>query len=231
MRGDTGPRAEAPVASVAELNAAIVSAYPDLLRRALFLTRDREDASDLVHRTVERACVSRNQFRVGSSAPHWLGAILTNLFIDDVRRHRSNPIAHGMSYDNISGPPADVRPVWTNLELDDVLVAVRHVPDRYRIPFELHALRKLSHREIGLRLGLPLGTVGTRIHRAKLTLRQLLSERVQKRTGVVTLKLPAVASPRSRRDGAIAGSPPRALLEERPDHLGGVEVARGGAAG
>jgi len=231
MRGDTGPRAEAPIASVEELNAAIVSAYPDLLRRALFLTRDREDATDLVHRTVERACVSRNQFKVGSSARHWLGAILTNQFIDEVRRHRSNPIAHGMTYDNISGPPADVRPVWTHLELEDVLVAVRRVPDRYRIPFELHALRKLSHREIGLRLRLPLGTVGTRIHRAKLALRQLLSERALKRMAVVTLALPAVASRRSQRESAIADSPPRVPLEERPDHLGGVEVARGGAAG
>ncbi len=231
MSADTGPRPEIETAPVADLHAAIVEAYPILLRRAVYLTRDREDAKDLVQRTVERACASRRQLKAGSNTAHWLGTILTNQFIDEIRRHRSSPFAHGIAHDNLAGPAAEVRPIWSSLELDDVLAAVRRVPDRFRIPFELHALRGLSHRAISLRLGLPMGTIATRIHRAKRVLKGLLTERALKRMGEAAIPLPVGISRPAAPERSLDASSPGVLLEERPDEFAGVEVARGGAAG
>jgi RNA polymerase sigma-70 factor (ECF subfamily) len=231
MTGETGTRPGLEMATVEELNAAIVTAYPDLMRRAMYLTRDRETATELVHRTVERACASRRHLKRGSNAVHWLGAIMTNQFIDELRRRRACPFTRGIAPDNIAAPPLDASPVWSGLCLDDVLVAVRRVPDRFRVPFELHTLRGFSHRAISLRLGVPMRTVGTRIHRAKQALRHLLTERVLQRGAEVAIPLPVRATPSIAQEPSIPASAPRVLVEEAPDHLGGVEVARGGAAG
>jgi RNA polymerase sigma-70 factor (ECF subfamily) len=231
MRGETDTRPGVESASAEELNAAIVAAYPDLLRRAMYLTRDRETATELVHRTVERASASRRHLRRGSNAMHWLGAIMTNQFIDELRRRRACPFTRGIAPDNIAAPAVDASPIWSGLCLDDVLVAVRQVPDRFRVPFELHALRGFSHRAIALRLGVPMKTVGTRIHRAKQALRGLLTERAEKRGAQVAIPLPVRASRPSAQEPSLPASAPRVFLKEPPDHLGGVEVARGGAAG
>jgi RNA polymerase sigma-70 factor (ECF subfamily) len=227
MRGETGTRPDVEMASVEELNAAIVVTYPDLMRRAMYLTRDREAATELVHRTVERACASRRHLKRGSNAAHWLGAIMTNQFIDELRRRRACPFMRGIAPDNVATPAVDASPIWRGLCLDDVLVAVPHVPDRFRVPFELHALRGLSHRAISLRLGVPMKTVGTRIYRAKQALRRLLMERALQRGAEVAIPLPVG----TRRPIAGEPSAPRVFVEEGPDQFSGVEVARGGAAG
>ena len=231
MRGETGTRPGVEMASVEELNTAIGVAYPDLMRRAMYLTRDREAATELVHRTVERACASRRHLKRGSNPAHWLGAIMTNQFIDELRRRRACPFARGIAPDNIAAPAADVSPVWSGLCLDDVLVAVRQVPDRFRVPFELHALRGLSHRAISLRLGVPMKTVGTRIYRAKQALRSLLMDRALKRQADVAIPLPVGALRPIEYQPSIPESAPRVFLKECPDQFSGVEVARGGAAG
>jgi len=231
MRGETGTGPGVEMASVEELNAAIVSVYPDLLRRAMYLTRDREAATELVHRTVERACASRRHLKGGSNAAHWLGAIMTNQFIDEIRRRRACPFTRGIAPDNIAAPPAEATPLWSGLCLDDVLAAVRCVPDRFRVTFELHALRGLSHRAISLRLGVPMRTVGTRIHRAKQALRRLLMERAMNRGAEVAIPLPVRARRPIAQDPSSLPSASRVFVKERPDQLGGVEVARGGAAG
>lgn len=229
MSGETGTRPEVEMASIEELNAAIVATYPDLLRRAMYLTRNREAAAELVQRTVERACASRRHLKGGSNVAHWLGAIMTNQFIDELRRRRACPFMRGIAPDNVATPAVDASPIWSGLGLDDVVVAVRQVPDRFRVPFELHALRGLSHRAISLRLGIPMKTVGTRIYRAKHALRRLLMERAVRRGAEFAIPLPVGAR------GPMAGEPsesaPRVFLEEGPDQFGGVEVARGGAAG
>jgi RNA polymerase sigma-70 factor (ECF subfamily) len=189
------------VASVEELNTAMVTAYPDLLRRAAYLTRDRGEAMELVQRTVERACAARAQLKAGSNAVHWLGAILTTQFINEFRRHRASPFIYGAAHENVAAPLAEAPPPWSSHTLDDVIAAARRLPDGFREPFELHMLRGLSHRALALRLGLPMGTVATRIHRAKLLLRGLLSARAQ---------------------SSWSASP--ALLEGVPDDDRGVEV-------
>jgi RNA polymerase sigma-70 factor (ECF subfamily) len=175
MRGETGLESGIGAASVEYLNQAIVAARADLLRRALYLTRDRDQAMDLVQRTVERACASRRQLRPGSNPARWLGAILTSQFIDDFRRQRASPFARGVAHDNVAPPPADPIPIWSFLGIDDVVAAMRQLPDHFRGPFELFALRGLSHRAISLRLGLPIGTIATRIFRARRLLKRILA--------------------------------------------------------
>jgi RNA polymerase sigma-70 factor (ECF subfamily) len=177
MAGNEYTSTEPGTVSVQELNDAIVQAQPGLLRRALYLTRDRDQAIDLVQRTVERACRSRCQLRPGSNPDHWLRAILTSRFIDEVRHQRATHWTSAMDCDRCAAPePADA-PLWTLLDADDVVAATRRLPRLFREPFELFAFGHLSQRMIGARLGLPIGTIGTRIFRAKRLLRDLLMQR------------------------------------------------------
>jgi RNA polymerase sigma-70 factor, ECF subfamily len=183
MRGEPGQGSGIAAASVSveDLNAAIVAARADLLRRAFYLTRDRDQAMDLVQRTAERACASRRQLRPGSNPAHWLGAILTTQFIDQFRRRRASPFAGALAHDNIASPPTEPIPIWSALGIDDVVAATCRLPAHFREAFELHALRGLSHRAISRLLALPMGTIATRIHRAKALLKQILTARIARR--------------------------------------------------
>jgi RNA polymerase sigma-70 factor (ECF subfamily) len=174
MRAEPGQNSGTPIVSVDELNTAIVVAYPDLLRRSLYLTRDRDQARDLVHRTIERACASRRQLRPGSNPAHWLGAILTSQFIDELRRLRAGPFSRSVGCDNIAATPGDPCPVWNWLGIEDVVAATAKLPPHFREPFEMYALRGHSQRVVALRLGLPEGTIATRVFRAKRLLKQIL---------------------------------------------------------
>ena len=82
-----------------------------------------------------------------------------------------------------------------------------------------------------MRLGVPMKTVGTRIYRAKQALRRLLMERALQRGADVAIPLPVGARRPMADEPSMPASAPRVFLEEGPDQFGGVEVARGGAAG
>jgi RNA polymerase sigma-70 factor (ECF subfamily) len=170
----TGP-GKAGAVSVEELNAAIVAAHAALARRAFYLTRDRDCANDLVQRTVERACSSRHQLRPASSPARWLSSIMTTQFIDECRRYSAGPFSRAQPLDCVAAPDPTPTPLWASLDMDDIVAAARGLPPRFRQPFELHALARMSHRAIALRLGLPMGTIATRIHRAKRLLRKSLT--------------------------------------------------------
>jgi RNA polymerase sigma-70 factor (ECF subfamily) len=207
--------------SVEQLNRAIVASYASLLRRALYLTRDRADAMDLVQRTVERACRSRRQLRPGSNPAHWLGAILNSQFVDESRRKKTNALSHMGGYETLAAPPAAVRPIWGELELDDVLAAARRLPRHLRQPFQLHYLRGLRQRAVGERLGVATATIATRIYRAKRLLRRMLTEALRNGTGTqsprMSLVKPSFRSVPGRHASPHPAPPgPRSLTEIAP---------------
>jgi DNA-directed RNA polymerase specialized sigma24 family protein len=71
----------------------------------------------------------------------------------------------------------EVPPAWADLGVEDVRNALRSLPRRLGEPFELHVFRRLSYRQIAGRLRMPIATVGTRIFRARRTMRALLVAR------------------------------------------------------
>lgn len=159
-----------------EFGCAIVGERPYLVRRAFFLTRDRDSALDLVQTTLERACRSRHQFRVGSSARSWLHTIMTSCFVDEMRRRKVQPFSRSAVEWDVAAPIPDEIPVWSDLGIDDVKAVTRRLPPAFRQPFELRVFDRLSYRAIGDRLNLPMGTIATRIFRAKRALRDMLIE-------------------------------------------------------
>lgn len=143
---------------------------PRLRRLAAALCRDRDAADDLVHDAVTRALAKAALFD-GTNARAWLATILLNLFRSDRRRYGRLPVlvdidspaaqAAGASGIEESGP--------------DIRRALAALPEEQRIAMLLLALEGLSYREIASAQGVPIGTVMSRIARAREALRTALS--------------------------------------------------------
>lgn len=141
-----------------------VAAHHDALyARALRLCGDADRARDLVQDTIERALRRRESFVAGTNLRAWLMTILGNRFVDVVRRDR---VAREVAIDD--GEVAAEAPTAAARVSDDELrAAVAALPRELREVVTLHALEGLGYREIAERLAMPIGTVGTRLARAR----------------------------------------------------------------
>jgi RNA polymerase sigma-70 factor (ECF subfamily) len=149
-----------------------------LRRMARRLVRCESDADDLVQDTLLRAFRARDRFEPGTSVRAWTTTILRRVFLTGVNRGRRRGLANdtdaGAPLDRAAGVAAptaeDERPALASLfeRLDDrVKTALERVPELYRTPFLLSVLDEMSCAEIAARLGVPEGTVMSRIHRAR----------------------------------------------------------------
>jgi RNA polymerase sigma-70 factor (ECF subfamily) len=155
-----------------------------LRARALGMTRNKEEAEDLVQETLLKALRYFHQYRPGTNARAWLARILKNTFISAWRnRGGSNQRVMTSLEDapDLTAPdtPSDPVSPFHALRLREQSAAVetvfRGVPERYRDTLRLH-FSGLSYKEIAERLGVPLGTVMSRLHRARRHAMQLLRE-------------------------------------------------------
>jgi RNA polymerase sigma factor (sigma-70 family) len=139
------------------------------------LTGNHDDAQDLVQEVLLRVQRGLATYRPGS-LEGWLSRITTNAFLDDVRRRRRRPL------DALPDDAERVLPVdraadealaATTLP-EDVQAALVALPDEYRAAVVLCDVVGLSYQEIGETLGVPVGTVRSRIHRGRALLREAL---------------------------------------------------------
>jgi len=88
----------------------------------------------------------------------------------------STAVAPGQSLDQLEvpAPPPEEVPVWADLRHEEIREAAARLPDYCRCPFEMRSFERLSYREISLRLGLPMSTVGSRVFRARQHMKRLL---------------------------------------------------------
>lgn len=144
-----------------------------LRRYARALTRDPSDAEDLVHDALVRAYERRGAFRDDRPLRPWLMSILHNLFIDRARARAAETRRDA----------ARAAPEWLDppqehaVRLSQVRRAFEALPDDQRAALHLIAVEGLSYEEAAAALGAPLGTVMSRISRARATLRALESDR------------------------------------------------------
>jgi RNA polymerase sigma-70 factor, ECF subfamily len=151
-----------------------------LYRSALSMTRNPQDADDLVQDTFVRAFQFFDQFVGGTNARAWLFRILTNLFINAYRRKVREP--DRLSYEEMEdfylynrlsdahlheggATPEDA--VVRRVEVEAIQEAIYRLPDEYRETVVLADLNDFSYQEISEILDIPIGTVRSRLSRGR----------------------------------------------------------------
>jgi RNA polymerase sigma-70 factor (ECF subfamily) len=149
-------------------------------RLAYRLTGNRHDAEDLTQETFIRVFRSLDSY-VPGTFEGWLHRITTNLFLDLVRRRkriRMDSTGDETAYWPSSDPFGSPERAFEHGNLDsDVQRALDELPPEYRAAVVLCDIEGLSYEEIAVTLGIKLGTVRSRIHRARARLRVALEHR------------------------------------------------------
>ena len=159
-----------------------------VFRVARHLVGSREEAEDLMQETYARAFRSWRSFTPGTNLRAWLLRILTNLNIDRGRRQQRAPQTtsideHGdyYLYDKLEaadGKPLDEERVIERLSQDSIVEALSHVPHDFRDVLVLVDIGDFSYADAAQILEIPIGTVMSRLHRARRTLKTELADEV-----------------------------------------------------
>ena len=157
-----------------------------LHRVALRLTRQPQDAEDLVQETATRALTRRAQYQPGTNLRAWLLTIERSLFVDAYRRARRGPVTHRLDEveeESLCGrgarvaSPSAESALWQEWMDQDLVAALHALPEHYREAVLLSDVEGLSYAEMAQRMRCPLGTVMSRLHRGRRLLRRALTHR------------------------------------------------------
>jgi RNA polymerase sigma-70 factor, ECF subfamily len=148
----------------------LIAFLPNLRRFAISLCGSRDLADDLVQAACERALANAERFEPGTRFDAWMFRILRNLWIDQVRRRKTVGIQDDISErQDIAGASGE-RDVEARLTLNTVAGAIAELPDEQRDVLVLVCVEELSYREAADVLGIPIGTVMSRLARARRNL-------------------------------------------------------------
>jgi len=155
-----------------------------LYAAALRYTKNPHDAQDLVQDTYAKAFTSFHQFEPGTNLKAWLYRILTTTFINTYRKDQRRPLisdgevedwqlAASASHTSDQGKSAEDE-VLEHLPDGDVKRALHEIPEEFRLAVFYADVEGYSYKEIADILGIPAGTVMSRLHRGRKLLRTLL---------------------------------------------------------
>jgi RNA polymerase sigma-70 factor (ECF subfamily) len=162
-----------------------------LYAAALRYTKKPEDAQDLVQDTYAKAYTSFHQFEPGTNLKAWLYRVLTTTFINTYRKDQRRPqtsdsemadwqIAEAASHTSDQGKSTeDV--VLENLPDSDIKQALAEIPEEFRMAVYLADVEGFSYKEIAEIVGVPSGTVMSRLHRGRKQLREKLTDYARER--------------------------------------------------
>jgi RNA polymerase sigma factor (sigma-70 family) len=151
-----------------------------LRRYALALTGSPLEAEDLVQNTLTRALAAAS-FRKGGNLRGWLFTIMHNAFISSVRARRAADLEFTHDLPELGQAPTQL----DRLEVRDVLAALARLPEAQRAALVLIALEEFSYSDAARVLGIPLGTLMSRLARGREALRRAMSEDAPPRLRVV----------------------------------------------
>lgn len=158
----------------AQDEAEIVACIPSLRRYARGLASDRERADDLVQDTLERAWSRFSMWQRRGEIRAWMFGILHNQFVDRLRAQRSRP----EDYAGDDLPELPQRAMQTDgLEVRDLDRLLQRLPPEQREVLLLVGVEELSYQEVARATGVPVGTVMSRLARARARLRMEMQGR------------------------------------------------------
>jgi len=146
---------------------------------ALQLTQDSDDAADLLQETYVKAYRFWDKFEKGTNCKAWLFRIMKNSFINFYRKNIRSP--EKLDYDEIeeiyetikseSENPHNLdREIYDNIFDDEVMEAIKSLPEEFRTVLIMCDVEGMTYEEIADFLDIPIGTVRSRIHRARKVL-------------------------------------------------------------
>jgi RNA polymerase sigma-70 factor, ECF subfamily len=160
-------------ASLEQLREEIVDLLPRLRRFARTLARDPHDADDLVQIAVERALARSEQLRPDARLASWMFGILRNAWIDETRtRGRRNKVfVPAVLGENVGDAASEAH--TDALSVQD---AMARLPDEQRVAIGLVLVEGLSYKEAAEIMGVPVGTLTSRLARGREALQAMLAD-------------------------------------------------------
>ncbi|MDK1492342.1 RNA polymerase sigma factor [Sinorhizobium sp. 7-81] len=156
--------------AVKDVGERLIAFLPNLRRFAISLCGSRDIADDLVQAACERALASAERFEPGTRFDAWMFRILRNLWIDQVRKRKTMGVQDDISErQDIAGAHGE-REAEARLTLNTVAEAIADLPNEQREVLLLVCVEELSYREAADVLGVPIGTVMSRLARARKNL-------------------------------------------------------------
>ncbi|WP_457419016.1 RNA polymerase sigma factor [Roseateles sp. P5_E7] len=160
--------------SLPELRQEIAALLPRLRRFGRTLARSPEDADDLVQVAIEKALTRTDQWAPGTRLDSWMFRIMQNAWIDELRarERRGQTFLPEEEGEHVGDGSA------TGSQLDAILVrkAVAKLSEEHRTVVGLVLVEGLSYQEAAQTLGVPIGTITSRVARAREALQELLGE-------------------------------------------------------
>jgi RNA polymerase sigma-70 factor, ECF subfamily len=167
-------------AGMEERKAAILAEMPRLRRYARALLRDRDSADDLVQDCLERALSRLDNWRTGENPRRWLFTIMHHLFVDQMRKtkRRAEVVMLTLDDSEALSSPAEQTESIASREIMDALQAIG--PER-RAALVIVGIEGFSYAEAATILGIPAGTLMSRVARGREELRGLLDDVARRR--------------------------------------------------
>jgi RNA polymerase sigma-70 factor, ECF subfamily len=156
-----------------EIRAALGDLLPRLRRFARVITRNVADADDLVQVAVEKALARSAQWRPGSRLDSWMFGIMKNAWIDEVRarRRRERVQAPEEAGATVGDASAAARDIALSVE-----AAMERLPGEQRMAIALVLVEGLSYKDASEALGIPIGTLTSRLARGREALQAMLGD-------------------------------------------------------
>jgi len=156
-----------------EIRAQLGELLPRLRRFARVITRNVADADDLVQVAVEKALARAAQWRPGSRLDNWMFGIMKNAWIDEIRSRRRRERVHAP--EEAGAAVGDASAAARDIALS-VQAAMARLPEEQRMAIALVLVEGLSYKDAAESLGIPMGTLTSRLARGREALQALLGQ-------------------------------------------------------